>query len=1120
MRRQLRASEYDVARENLYFILSSLSDARGRIAEAGKSQLPLLGVLYSFLQLHEFRVDGEKLGAFLRENRADDEDVRLSYSYFTVCCCALLCEGRDGVTPLRAAARFDWGKITSDCSPLEGRLNLYRDYELSDESTRAIYRQRLRTLAGKRGKTPEEYLSEIPYSEFSRRLLDTPNTRKTRYFALLSTACAALIILCGFCTKSVIGTLLCALPLYEAARVFTDFIFRGLLKPRPVARIKAESRHRTLLVITSLMDGGGEDAADRLEKYFLCNQSDTLYAGILADLPDSDTRTESEDERRIKRLEGKIDALNDKYGERFFLFYRGREYSASEGKYIAPERKRGAVCELVRQLHDGSSALRIHGAADKLTGIRYLMTLDYDTELMPGELSGLMRAALHPYNRAEVDENRRIVTSGHGIFQPAISIKLKSALKTPFSFFFSGDAGFASYSGARFDVYDAVFGTCNFCGKGLIDVRAFYSCALGVFPKESILSHDTAEGCRLRCGCIPDETLYEEAPRSAYSYFRRLHRWIRGDVQSLCLLGGKVKNENGERLENPLSAFDKYRLCDAVLSALVPVSAVFAVGFSMFFSAFSAAAAFFALLYLFLPPLFRLCNSVVFGSLHPGRRFGSLYASDTKKEFILLVLKMSFLFFEAQTALSALLTAGVRMFSRKKLLKWTTAATTDLSMSEPFSYFFGFLPSCIFGMFALLLSGSVVVGIFGILAAVSPITAYLSSKPFKERKRTVRDEEKLLCWVKDSYKYFTDFVTAEHSFLPPDNFQETAGVGIAPRTSPTNIGLYLLSTLSMCDLGLMTPRELCDRLEPTLKTLCRLPKYNGKLYNWYDTRTCAVISGFVSTVDCGNYLASLLTLEAGLREYEPYDPRLPELISQTEALAAECDLSELYCQQRNLFYIGIGQGADNCYDMYESEMRLTDITAVALGCAPAAHLSALAAPIAAKGGRMGVASWGGTAFEYFMPLLFLPAPRGSLSYEAARFAYRQQRAKKARFGSHTVSGTSESCYFEFDARMNYQYKAHGVQSLSVQSSVDSELVLSPYSSFLMLAAGDKPLNDLSAFQQEGAYGKYGFYEAVDFTPTRVGDGAAIIKCYMAHHIGMSVIAACNYCRDSIFVKRF
>lgn len=273
-------------------------------------------------------------------------------------------------------------------------------------------------------------------------------------------------------------------------------------------------------------------------------------------------------------------------------------------------------------------------------------------------------------------------------------------------------------------------------------------------------------------------------------------------------------------------------------------------------------------------------------------------------------------------------------------------------------------------------------------------------------------------------------------------------------------------------------------------------------------------------MDTGNYLCALITLDEALVEYEAYDGRLSEIRRIVRTLINECDMSPLYNRQRNLFFVGDGETADNFYDLYESEMRTTDIVSVALGYAPPSHIAALGKPVLRRAGKTGIASWGGTAFEYFMPLLFLPAPKGTLSYDAVRFAKRAQVQKRAKMGNDYVFGTSESCYYAFDPDMNYQYKAHGVQELALDNGVDNELVISPYSSFLMASGDGLFENNLQNLKKNGAYGKYGFYEAVDFTPCRVGGGYAIIKCYMAHHIGMSVLAAANLMLDGIFVKRF
>ncbi|MBR4257156.1 MAG: hypothetical protein IKQ18_08305, partial [Clostridia bacterium] len=515
-------------------------------------------------------------------------------------------------------------------------------------------------------------------------------------------------------------------------------------------------------------------------------------------------------------------------------------------------------------------------------------------------------------------------------------------------------------------------------------------------------------------------------------------------------------------------------------------------------------ASIFALSYIIFPALFSVFSS------HKG---------DLKSDCIIqTIMSVSFLFYETQTVLSAVLCALFRVFTHKHTLKWTTASAADRMKNGGHAYLFAFLPSLIAGTVLMITSGGGA-ALTGVLFALSPVIAYLSAAAPEAKKRRKTDRYLLLSSAADHMKYFDDLVTAEHNFLPPDNYQVLCEKGAAPRTSPTNIGLYLLSVIAAADMGVFGAHSIYDRLSPTLKTLCKIPKKDGLLYNWYDTRTLGILSDFISTVDDGNYLCCLIALRQALFEYAGKDERLNDLIPVIDGLIKECDLSRLYDERSGLFYIGKGGGSDGKYDLYISEMKTTDIAAVACGFAPASHLSSLSKPVIKHGGKRGIASWSGTSFEYFMPSLFLPAPPGSAYRYALKFAAYMQRKNAVSYRGARLYGRSESCYFAFDPDMNYQYKAHGVNALSLCADC-KENVISPYSLFLMLKYDRYAERALYALKDRGAYGKYGFYEALDLTRDRVGNGAAVIKCFMAHHIGMSVISAANALCGGVFVDRF
>jgi len=377
------------------------------------------------------------------------------------------------------------------------------------------------------------------------------------------------------------------------------------------------------------------------------------------------------------------------------------------------------------------------------------------------------------------------------------------------------------------------------------------------------------------------------------------------------------------------------------------------------------------------------------------------------------------------------------------------------------------------------------------------------------------------------WNYFETYCVPEQHWLPPDNVQEAPVFRVAPRTSPTNLGLYLLCVLAARDLRIIDTGTMKERLLRALAAIEKLELWHGSLLNWYDTRTLRPLEPrYVSTVDTGNFLVSVRTLRKGLEEYLEEEPALGGVMERLRLLEEGCDLRPLYHARRRLFHIGIdlssGKVSSSYYDLLMSEARMTSYYAVAARQIPKKHWGALGRTLARQGRFTGPVSWTGTMFEYFMPYLFLPAPRGTLGYEALRFCLSCQRRRVQGQRLELPWGVSESGFYAFDPDLNYQYKAHGVQKLSLRRGLDEELVLAPYASFLaMQLAPRSALRNLKRFEGMELLGSCGFYEAADATPARVGSqDYAAVRSYMAHHVGMGLLSALNTLREGVLRRRF
>ncbi len=427
--------------------------------------------------------------------------------------------------------------------------------------------------------------------------------------------------------------------------------------------------------------------------------------------------------------------------------------------------------------------------------------------------------------------------------------------------------------------------------------------------------------------------------------------------------------------------------------------------------------------------------------------------------------------------------------------------------------------------------------LLGLAYFIFPVFAYFSSKPLGSSGHDIytttfspEDKKFLLSHAREMWGYFVDNVNKKSNYLPPDNIQLSPAELVAYRSSPTNIGFYLISVLAAKDLGFIGTDEMLARLENSFATVESLEKYNGHLYNWYDIKTLSVLgNGYISTVDSGNFITILIALRQGLMELKENE-RASRLIGVCDKLIEECDFSALYNPRRNLFTLGIdaqsGKPDNIYYDLFMSEARLTGYYALASGIVPKKHWKSLGRTLTTDGGYIGMISWSGTAFEYLMPHLFLPIYRNSFVFESLSFAVSEQ--KRTRY--NRMWGISESAFYSFDSDMNYQYKAHGVQKIALKRYNGDEAVLSPYSTFLSLCiCNNSAISNLKRFEEAGMYGKHGLYEALDMTPARAkgagkagaaGESGVCVRSYMAHHIGMSIIACANACENNIFVKRF
>lgn len=1052
------------------------------------------------------------------------------------------------ITSLRFLSSADLTETLQSVGALETAFQKDPIYGQMDEETRGAYRQQLARLARRAGISEQEAAAKVlslcgSDGHIGEVLWNKPlGGKPSRWpgriyfitFALLTLIPGAA---CAIWTERIWAGLLLLLPLSAMAKNITDTFATRLAHQRPVPRLELPDglpeEGKTLTVVSALLTDGqkGAEYAKKLEAYRLANRDagENLLFGLLADLPDGKQKSRPADERVLSEAQQAIFALNRKYGGGFFLFTRDREWNVRGQTYMAWERKRGALLELCRLLRDKPCALRV-ATGDKavLAGTQFLITLDGDTALTPGSARRMAGALMHPGNRPVVDPVRRVVTRGHGVLAPRMAVDLDAAGRSVFSRVFAGQGGLDPYSGVAGEVYHDLFGQGSFHGKGIFDIDAYLECLDGRFPENRILSHDLLEGNYLRAGLMEDVELSDGFPSTARAWFMRQHRWIRGDWQAASWILFRTPTAGKRQKErNPLNALSRWKLLDTLRSSLVPVATLAALTAGTLlpgrvFGIILAVALIASASHLLLSLAERLSKP------SPGRTHAAVITGLPAVLWQTLLM-LCFLPYNAFISAHAAVIALWRVcVSHKNLLQWTTSEETEKLRSGIIGSARNMFPGLVWGVLTACLSRSVTGWLLGAGWAASPFIAHAVSKTIRYGER-VGDADRafLLRQAALMWQYFEDFLTKDDHFLIPDNFQEQPAAGAAHRTSPTNIGLSLLCALAAADLGLCPAERALSLIDSILATLEGLPKWHGHILNWYDTRTLEPLPPrCVSSVDSGNLCGCLIALREGLIGMDGEEAE--RLALRAGALADGMDFKPLYDEKRKQFFIGADldnpEGSSGVYDLLASEARQTSYIAVARGEVDKKHWQRLGRAQTALGRYRGMASWTGTMFEYFMPHLLLPAYRNSLLRESLDFAVTAQRSLASRFS--IPWGVSESCFYAFDRSLNYQYKAHGIPALAYKRGLGADRVISPYSSFLtLLTHPAASVRNLRRLHGMGIEGIYGLIEAIDFTPSRVtqsgsGKGFLPVRCYMSHHLGMSLVAVCNVLRDNIMQKRF
>lgn len=683
------------------------------------------------------------------------------------------------------------------------------------------------------------------------------------------------------------------IPVSDIAINTVNFAVSHIYSPAVLPKLELKAgisgENSTMVIIPTLLPNEKRvrELLEKLEIYYLANKEDNLYFALAGDFKDADSRETAGDQQIIDTALKGVNDLNRRYSKAkniFYYFHRERRYNEAQNQWMGWERKRGAIIELNDLLRrSGDTGYNILSCdISQIPPVKYVITLDADTNLPMGAAKRLVGTMAHPLNKPVVDREKGIVVKGHGVLQPRIGVSIDSANKTLFTRIFAGQGGIDPYSTAVSDVYQDLFGEGIFTGKGIYELDTFQSLLKEAIPENSVLSHDLLEGSYVRAGLVTDIELIDGYPARYNSFSMRLHRWVRGDWQLIPWLAARVKDRRGQWRENPLSALSRWKIIDNLRRSLLnpALFVLIALGFAVLPGS-SLVWLGLAVVTVTFPTITYLTGGILARNYHlmEGAK-GQTVITGVRSGLYQAGLQFLFIAYQAYLMTDAVVkTLGRVLVTRKNLLEWVPAADLEALLKNDLGTFYKkMIISPLLGLsvlaLAILLPNSgpeiAMAAVVFSLWAGAPYAAYRVSRDFMKKVDLLNEKEQseLRRLARKTWAYFEDLVTAGDNYLPPDNYQVDPPNGAAHRTSPTNIGLLLVSTLAARDFGYLGTAEMVERLNATLCTVEKMEKWEGHLYNWYDTVTLQILRPrYISTVDSGNLVGYLMIVEKGLEEY-------------------------------------------------------------------------------------------------------------------------------------------------------------------------------------------------------------------------------------------------------------
>ena len=636
----------------------------------------------------------------------------------------------------------------------------------------------------------------------------------------------------------------------------------------------------TFVVVPTLLlkEKQVRELCDELEARYLSNRDPNIHFGLLTDLPDAIARPFNEDRNPLVDLAVQcIDDLNEKYGAgrggSFFLLHRHRMFNARQGVWMGWERKRGKLLDLNKfLLHSYDSFPVKAGPLHVLQNVRYVITLDSDTQLPRGTAARMTGTIAHPLNQAIIHPRRRIVTAGYGILQPRVGVSVSSASRSRLAALYSGETGFDIYTRAVSDVYQDLFGEGSFAGKGIYEVSVLHEVLDRRFPRNALLSHDLIEGSYARAGLVSDIEIIDDYPSHYSAHTRRKHRWVRGDWQIAQWLFGRVPDETGKFVSNPISTISRWKILDNLRRSLVEPVTFLMLVLGWFILPGGARYWTIATVILLLLPVltqfaFNLGRALVKASFIGIRDSFLTFASS----FGMTMLNLTFLTHQMLLSLDAIFRSLIRSFvSGRHLLEWETAAQSESGKSKTHLDVYLQLSPVVAIVLGVALGFTYLPRLYAALPVlflwiIAPlVTIWLNSPPRREAgPLTASDRVFLQDQALHIWRFFLEFGNERNHWLIPDNVEEK-NIFEVRKLSPTNLGMLFNTRQAACEFGFLTLPEFARATLGTLTTYDGLEKQRGHIYNWYDIETLRPVPPFtISAVDSGNLAASLYTLHTG-----------------------------------------------------------------------------------------------------------------------------------------------------------------------------------------------------------------------------------------------------------------